>query len=346
MNRKILMSLGGLCGLLLWSESSFASCYIKKPNFTPQNVIMDMGAITITPSSPIGILKTGSFTINRQEGLTACDWTGGSSIGKILIGQEITKSAALSAAVPKGPIYSTNVQGIGVRLYRDSGDIQSYYPHTLSLGSSNSVSLVGGLFKVDIIKTSDQVGTGTLSSGLYSTYYNDRDGQAKPILTSTLNAEGIKIVNSTCEITGNANQVIDMGTIQRSKLTTMGQSDTNEQNFQIDVKCNGGNNKTQAVKIGFDYTPDPTYASQGVIANATTGSGGSVYAKGIGIQLLKNQDSDKGSIKAGDVVNIGQTVLNKETTPVLKLRARYFKTATETTPGDVSAVVNFNLVYQ
>lgn len=346
MNRKILTFLGGVCGLLLWSESSFATCSIVKRGFVAQNVIMDIGSITINPSSPIGILKTGSFTINAVSNLTECDRNGGYNYGRILIGSEVTKTGALLAAVPNGPIYSTNVKGIGVRLYRNSGDIQSYYPHTYTLTRNSTHSLSAGQFVVDIIKISNEVGTGALAGGLYSTYYGDGDGPEKPKLTSTLNANGIVIQNSTCEITGNANQVIDMGTIQRSKLTSVGQSDTNEQNFQINVKCNGGNNKTQAVKVGFDYTPDPLYASNGVIANATTGSGGSVYAKGIGIQLLKDQATDKGVIKTGDVVNIGQTVLNQETTPVLKLRARYFKTAVETTPGDVSAVVNFNLVYQ
>lgn len=345
MNRKIISSLGGLCGLLLWTESSFAACYINRPNFIAQNVIMDIGDITITPSSSIGILKTGSFTINGQNGLTACDGNGGSSIGKILIGQKITKDATLSAAVPNGDIYSTNVAGIGVRLYRDSGDVKAYYPHTLYLNRSNSVNLRAGIFKVDIIKTSNEVGTGSLSSGLYSTYYNNGDGESKPILTSTLNANGITIKNSTCEITGNANQTVNMGTIQRSKLNNVGDVDDITKSFQIDVKCNGGNYKTQNVKIGFDYTPDLAHANSGVIANATTGSSGSVYAKGIGIQLLAH-DSGNQIIKTGDKVDVGKTELNKETTEVLKLRARYYKTAIETTPGDVSAVVNFNLVYQ
>ena len=344
MNRKILISLGGLCSLLLWTESSFADCYINRSNFKAQNVTMDMGEVTINPSTPIGILKTGSFTINGQNGLTACNGNGGSSIGKILIGHEIPKNAALSAAVPDGEIYSTNVPGIGVRLYRDSGDVKAYYPHILYLNRSNSVNLRAGIFKVDIIKTSDEVGTGSLSSGLYSTYYNNGDGETKPILTSTLNANGIMIKNSTCEITGNANQTVNMGTIQRSKLNNVGDVDDITQPVQIDVKCNGGNDKTQTVKIGFDYTPDSAHANNGVIANAITGSSGSVYAKGIGIQLLTN-DLDR-VVKTGDKVSVGETQLNNETTEVVKLRARYYKTAIETTPGDVSAVVNFNLVYQ
>ena len=116
MNRKILISLGGLCSLLLWTESSFAACYIDQSNFKAQNVIMDIGDITITPSTPIGIIKTGSFAIAQKNNVARCSG-GGSAIGEILIGREIPKNAALSAAVPDGEIYSTNVQGIGVRLY-------------------------------------------------------------------------------------------------------------------------------------------------------------------------------------------------------------------------------------
>ena len=344
MNRKILISLGGLCGLLLWTESSFAACKLNQTNFVAQNVIMDMGTVTLTPSTPIGILATKSFTITEKDNVARCT-NGGSAIGKILIGQKITKNAALSAAVRNGDIYSTNVQGIGVRLYRNSGEIQTYYPHTLNISGTNNVKLAGGVFTVDIIKTSDEVGTGSLSSGKYSTYYYNGDSEDKPVLTSTLNANGIVIRNSTCEITGNENQTVNMGTIQRSKLNNVGDVDDITKPVQIDVKCNGGNYKTQNVKIAFDYTPDSAHANNGVIANATAGNNGSVYAKGIGIQLLTD-DAQGQVIKTGDSVEIGKTELNKVTTPSLKLRARYYKTAIETTPGDVSAVVNFNLVYQ
>lgn len=213
----------------------------------------------------------------------------------------------------------------------------------MNITGNKDLKLAGGVFTVDIIKTSDEVGTGSLSSGKYSTYYFNGDGETKPVLTSTLNANGIMIRNSTCEITGNANQTVNMGTIQRSKLKNVGDVDDIKP-VQIDVKCNGGNHKTQKVKIAFDYTPDSAHANNGVIANATAGNNGSVYAKGIGIQLLADTSGE--IIKTGDTVSAGETQLNNETTEVVKLRARYYKTAIETTPGDVSAVVNFNLVYQ
>ena len=152
MKNKVLLIAGSVSLLSLWSQASFAVCTLEDKNFIAQNVIMDIGKITLDPKKKVGeIYKTGSFKINERKNVFSCDKRGGAAIGVVIPG---TKVANMENT------YSTNVRGIGIRLYRDSGPIQTYYPHRIPLSAGSYGRLAGGNFKVDIIKTENVTGTG------------------------------------------------------------------------------------------------------------------------------------------------------------------------------------------
>lgn len=333
MKNKLVLSAGSIFALLLWSNSGFAACKLNSSSFIAQNVIMDIGAVTINPDAAVGtILKTGSFPITGKPNSASCDRFGGTGIGKILIGSPVQTSL--------GNVYSTNIQGIGVRLYRDSGDIQTYYPHVLNLSSNSTLSLAAGMFKVDIVKTGAITGTGALSSGLYSTYYLDGDGESKPSLTSTLNANGIVITNPTCIYRdGTDGQTVELERVGAQEFSGVG-SVAKAKDFWIKLACNGGNQSDQKLNLTFTYNPDPLRGGQGVIRN-TTGAG---YATGVGVQVLK--DDDASTVTNGRKINVATVTRNQSSNPEIKLRAQYYQTAAQVTAGRVAATATVTISYE
>ncbi|ENV34754.1 fimbrial protein [Acinetobacter gerneri] len=333
MKNKLIVSASSVFALFLWSNSSFAACKLKNNNFVAQNVVMDIGSVTISPDSLVGeILYTGSFTINERANVASCSNGGGSSIGKILIGSPVQTTL--------GNVYSTNITGIGVRLYRDSGEIQSYYPHEIKFDNTNEIRLVGGKFKVDIVKTAMTTGTGALSSGLYSTYYFNGDGQTKPVLTSTLNANGIVITNPTCVYRdGTDGQTVELDKVSAKELTGVG-SVAKQKDFWIKLSCNGGNTKDQKLNLSFAYTADPSAGTNGVMKN-TVGSG---YATGVGIQILREDGATK--VKNGDKINVSTVNKNTASNPELKLKAQYYQTAAQVNPGKVFTSATVTISYE
>ena len=335
--KKLTIRCFGLILAAFYSQTSFAACSLNDPNYQTQIVYMNIGQVFLDPDATVGqILKTGTFPIQAGNNIGSCSSRGGKAQGFLVKNQPVTSQPYT---------YATNVRGIGIRLYRDSGEIQTYYPHTLNYYGTprgSTWSLIGGQFKVDIIKTEEITGTGALTSGIYSEYFLD-GSPTKSVLTSILNADGIQLVNPTCSISPDTvDQTIFMGDIRASELSHVGDT-KNEKTFNIKLNCSGGNKKIQLVKLGFSYNPDPASGGNGVIAN----SRGTGYASGIGIQLLTNKSNTiNTSIQNGSTVDVGATILNQNTSIILPLKARYYKTAAELSAGEVNTMATFNIQYQ
>lgn len=162
-------------------QSAYAACYVNN-GYKAQVINMKLGRVLVTPSSQVGdTLVTGQFAINPVSGYGRC-YNGGSAIGQILQGSRTSFSN----------VWSTNIPGIGIRLYREAGTISTYYPHTLALRGNTTVNLNGGYFKIDIVKTAAQTGTGQLVPGKYTTYYMDGSGQGLPMLESIVDANSLR----------------------------------------------------------------------------------------------------------------------------------------------------------
>lgn len=328
---KLCMTTASFFVALLWSNSSFSACYLNQNNYTAQNVLMNIGEVIIDPNAAVGtILKTGSFPIREVSNVAYCSGNGGSSIGQVINGTVVPGIL--------NNVYTTNIPGIGVRLYRDSGEIQTYYPHTISLNRSNNVRLVGGQFKVDIVKTGSIIGTGPLSSGLYSTYYYNGDGPSKPVLTSTLDANGIVIVNPTCSYRdGTDDQTIELADVGASEFSGIG-SIAKPKEFSLKFKCNGGNQINQKLSVGLNY--DPADSNNGVIRN-TIGSG---YARGIGVQVMTTKQTPE-PIRSQNPIYVADIIQNTTSEPEITFKAQYYQTESNINSGKVFATATITMSY-
>lgn len=246
-----------LLGLLMaGGQSAYAACYVNN-GYKAQVINMNLGRVLVTPSSGLGILWSPlSSRLTRSLGmavvLMAATRLGRSSV-----------AARRASAMCGVPIFR-----IGIRLYREAGSISTYYPHTLRLNGNIAVNLNGGYFKIDIVKTAAQTGSGQLVPGKYTTYYMDGSGRNLPMLESIVDANSLTIVTSTCNVdSGSKNKVVNLDTVTAASFGGVG-STQGEKAFDININCVGGigedllpgNARQGIVNVRFDYTQDASNA--------------------------------------------------------------------------------------
>lgn len=325
-----------LFGLLMaGGQSAYAACFVNN-GYKAQVINMKLGRVLVTPSSQVGdTLVTGQFPINAVNGYGRCT-SGGSAIGQILQGSRTSFSN----------VFSTNIPGIGIRLYRDAGTVSTFYPHTLPLRGNTTVNLNGGYFKIDIVKTAAQTGTGQLVPGKYTTYYMDGSGPNLPMLESIVDANSLTIVTSTCNVdSGSKNKVVNLDSVTAASFGGVG-STQGEKAFDININCVGGVGEDLLpgsagqgiVNVRFDYTQDPSNAP-GVIKSES----GANTASGVAVQLLTGNTTQP--IKNGDAVNAGRTIPNQANTLTLPLKARYYRTGSTIKGGNIKSTATFTIEY-
>ncbi|AEF44629.1 Fimbrial protein domain-containing protein [Serratia sp. AS12] len=329
---KCLMLLGLM---MVGGQSAYAACSVRS-GYKAQVINMKLGRVLVTPGSQVGdTLVTGQFPINEVSNIASCS-RGGSAIGSIMQGR----------ATSFTNVWSTNIPGIGIRLYREAGSVSNFYPHTLNFSGNSNVTLNGGYFKIDVVKTAAQTGTGQLTTGLYTNYYMDGTGPGLPLLQSIVDANSLTIVTSTCNVdSGSKNKVVNLDTVTAASFGGVG-STQGEKAFDININCVGGvgenllpgNAGQGIVNVRFDYTPDSSNAP-GVIKSQS----GANTASGVAVQLLTGSTTQP--IKNGDAVNAGRTVPNQANTLTLPLKARYYRTGTTIKGGNIQSTATFTIEY-
>ncbi|MBH1635265.1 fimbrial protein [Stenotrophomonas maltophilia] len=336
--RKVLAVVALLAGTAV-AGPALASCYITQSGFQPQDVTMDMGQIVILPSTPVGgVIKELIVPINQRNSVAYCDRWGGSASGRFV-------NAAQQNPVPGfSNVYATDVAGVGIRVYRDSGDIQTYYPHTLSLRSNTTLSLSGGRFRVELIKTAAQTGSGIIApNGRFTTYYYDGDGAGRPVLTSTFKGSGTTVVSPTCEVqAGSRNIAVDFGSVANTTFTGVG-SRAVDRDFEIRLNCQGSNVAAYQSKIGIRLDADQDSSNMpGVLKlSAATNS-----ATRIGIQMVQRDGSTEREVRFGQTISVGTTTTGTSVMS-LPLRARYVQTQAGTVgAGTANGQATFTIQYE
>ncbi|MCL7715583.1 fimbrial protein [Stenotrophomonas mori] len=315
--RKALAVLAVLGGAALAAPAS-ASCYITQQGFVAQDVEMDMGQVVILPNLPVGgLIKELVVPINQRNSLGYCDRSGGNASGRFV-------NAAQQNAVPGfSNVYATDVAGVGIRVYRDSGTIQSYYPHTLQLPGDRTLSLTGGRFRVELIKTAAQTGSGVIApNGRFTTYYLDGDGPGRPELTSTFKGSGTTVVSPTCSVqAGSRNIAVDFGSVPNTAFTGVG-SRAVDRDFDIHLDCQGSNVAEYQSRIGIRLDADQDSSNMpGVLALSAAADS----ATRIGIQMVQRDGTGEREVRFGQTLEIGTTAPGSRTLS-LPLRARYVQT--------------------
>lgn len=325
-----------LFGLLMASgQTAFAACYVNN-GYRAQVINMKLGRVLVTPDKQVGdTLVTGQFPINAVSNIARC-YNGGSAIGTIMQGSRTNFTN----------VWSTNIPGIGIRLYREAGTVSNFYPHTLAFRGNTTVKLNGGYFKIDIVKTAAQTGTGQLTTGLYTNYYMNGSGPGLPLLQSIVDANSLTIVTSTCNVeAGSKNKVVDLDTVTAASFGGVG-STQGEKAFDIRINCVGGvgedllpgNSGQGIVNVRFNYDQDASNAP-GVLKSQP----GANVASGVGVQLLTGNTTQP--IKNGEAVYAGRTVANQANTLTLPLKARYYRTGATVKGGNIKSMATFTIEY-
>ncbi|MDS7927988.1 fimbrial protein [Acinetobacter sp. V91_7] len=342
MKRILLTGALFTAGLGVYGEAN-ASCTASNSNsgasFSTIDIPMAVGRVVVRPSDAVGkILVKSTFPITANGSRYRCTSSSDSLI------------ATLTQGYPLSPlgnsIYSTNIPGIGIRLYRealDNANFSGYYPYTRSITVNANHVLSSGYFVVEIVKTAEQTGSGTLVPGLYSRYYATGHS-ANPFLTSTVYGNAITIASSSCELQGDINKAIQLPTVTKSGFTGVG-STQGEQTFDINILCNGGENPTgyeekNLISLSYDFTQDGT--NDQVLSNIapTTDS-----ASGVGVQLLWNYQGANQVIKKGDKLALGTLSSNQTLQYNVPMTARYYQTAANVTAGKVRAMATVTIEY-
>lgn len=328
-----------LSGCVL-SMQSFAAC-TPNTGFRTQDVSMSVGRVVVRPSDAVGtILRKATFPISSNGSTFYCDW---GSLGTI--------EAVLLQNYPLSPsgnsIYSTNIEGIGIRLYREAdtnANFSGYYPYRRTLERNKNYSLSTGYFVVEIIKTAPNTGSGALVEGKYSSYHVT--GYAsRPLLTSTVYGNAITIASSSCELQGDINKIVKLPTVNKADFNGVG-STHGEQAFDLNILCNGGKNPTgyeerNKISLAFDYQVANNLAN--VIRNDAPAA---TRASGVGVQLLSKYKNSTKAIAKNEKVELGTVQSNQTLQYSVPMLARYYQTATNVTPGAVRSVATVTIEYE
>ncbi|HCG3359434.1 fimbrial protein [Acinetobacter baumannii] len=336
MKKLLLNSVLLTAGLGLYGEAN-AACSTSQ-DFRTVDVSMQVGRVVVRPSDPVGkVLVKSLFEIRPNDGTTYTCSRSDMMVARLL------QNYAIS---PLGNnIYSTNIPGIGIRLYREAfnaTNFSGYYPYTAPVPGTN-IRLGEGYFVIEIVKTAENTGSGTLVPGQYSTYYAGNRSD-RPFLTSTVYGNAITIASSSCEWRGNINKAVTLPTVTKSGFTGVG-STQGEQSFDLNILCNGGENPTgyeekNLISLSFDYQTEGTNTQvlRNLEPNATK-------ANGVGVQLLWNYNNQNRVIGLGDKLELGTVKSNQTIEYNVPLTARYYQTNANVTAGKVRAMATVTIEY-
>lgn len=321
-------------------SETYAACS-PTSGFRPQDVSMAVGRVVVRPSDAVGtVLRKATFPISNNGSTYRCDFGAPSSIKAVL-----NQSYPLS---PSGTsIYSTNISGIGIRLYREAEaatNFSGYYPYTRTLERNTTYNLANGYFVVEIVKTAPATGSGTLVPGQYSSYYVDGHSN-HPLLTSTVYGNAITIASSSCEIQGNINKVVQLPTVNKADFKGVG-STQGEQAFDLNILCNGGQNPTgyeesNKISLTFDYQAAANTNNQVINNDAPANT----RASGVGTQLLWNYQNQNKVIAKGSKLDLGTLKSNQTIQYNVPMKARYYQTSPTVSPGTVRGMATITIEY-
>ncbi|MEG0118094.1 MAG: fimbrial protein [Pseudomonas sp.] len=229
----------------------------------------------------------------------------------------------------------TNLPGIGIKItdYPNS-QAATYYRAASSSTASKTYSStseqslfvwIDDGFSIQLVKTGP-TSTGSLSTGTV----------AGLSLKNLYWMTAIQIVNggsfSTSGCTINTKSLtVPLGSVKRSEFSGVG-STTKTSIFNISVDCSESTNVTMTLNATADSSSAP-----GVIA--IDPSAGSTTASGVGIQLLRNNNS----VVIGSPFYIGRASVAGGNR--IEMGARYYQTKSTITAGQANATATFTLTY-
>ncbi|EOG1931565.1 fimbrial protein [Providencia stuartii] len=319
---------------VLSSIPAYATC--TRNSWVPaENIDMQFGRVVVSPDLPVGSVIQEKTWPMKETGSYWAQCYGGTVLDAIITAKGLTE----------GPnkVYNTNIPGIGLRFQR-MGAVAMTYPDTFKVSGSNrqkvNVYLAGSTFKLQIIKTAENTGSGRITQGEY-TRYGYKPNSVEPAIITYLSADAITIVLPSCKIMTGKNQDVHLDTVKRTDFKGRGTT-AGEKKFPINLMCNGGvsiSPDSVSVNMSFYGRNAPnTNPQDGVLDNTAKSS----PAQGIGVQVL----TDKGvKLTWGKSYKVGELTTALDKYINTNYIARYYQYGDKVTAGDVQAVMQFNITY-
>ena len=335
--KSYFLSAAVLVGCSLGATQAQARCTLSY-GFTTVNINMAIGKVVAKPNDPVGkVLYTRRVNIpaNPNSQMICNPGLRGGTVQAVILNNQ--------GLAMQPSIYKPNVPGIGIRLYREliGGDgFSGYYPYSSSLNRDTRYSLGEGYFVIEIVKTGEATGTGSLAQGLYSSYYLEGYSN-RPILTSTVTGDTITITSSSCEIKSNANKVVQLPTMKNTDFKGVG-STQGEQAFDINILCNGGKNIQTPDKISVSFDYEAANNNNSVLKNIAPTN---TQAKGVGTQLVSKYNKADKVIAKGEPLSLGTLNASQTISYTLPMVARYYQTDRVVTAGEVRSIATVTIDY-
>ncbi len=342
MKTNALVLLLGISCFSLVSEAQ-AKCTVL---VFDNEIMFPLGAIKVLPTDPVGsVLK--KISIPRPQNpldYATCDAAGDLNRSFVL-----THGYPLSVLGDK--IYQTPIRGIGVRVSQMAGvgsATQYIFPYKLIdsrvPNPNTKIYPLSGDIIVEFIKTEANTASGRFSAGSYFGASYIGDYQLMPFY-QLYNEEGTFVESSSCLVSLNKNQVINLLAVKKASFTGVGMTQ-GEKNFNINLLCNGEitTNTALSSKISIDFDYENVAGNTGLMKNLANDG---TQATGVAIQMLSNYNSTTSIIKKGDRLPVGAVLANNRNVPFdIPMTVRYYQTAANVTPGVINAQATFTVNYQ
>ncbi|WP_049293546.1 fimbrial protein [Franconibacter helveticus] len=303
----------------LISLHSYAAC--DKSGYL--STTLDFGKVIVQRDTPVGaVLAQKDIGFPAGTLLLTC-YTSGTSHYSMTYG----------TAIPGyDKTYTTNLAGIGIKIWDSGGIYVTSPPSTLNWAGAQYVYIYSGrTYTVQLIKVGG-VTSGPLNAGQIFYAYpeqNTSDVYTEIFMSGTSSIEQVACTLKTPSLN------FPIGDILASQFgTTVGTIPAGGQNTQnLGLDCDAEAN----INVSLSGTQNPDVTTDSVLA--LTGQGNSDVAKGVGVQLLYNNTP----LKLNNNIVLKKSTGGQETFPIV---ARYYQTKTSVTTGKANASATLNLTYQ
>ncbi|SPZ17128.1 long polar fimbrial protein LpfA [Providencia rettgeri] len=319
-------------GVGVFLTASYVSAYCDRTSTRTYVLNMQMGRVVVDPNLKVGD-TIAEQTWDMRENSSAI-------YAYCTRNTPITASVAMPSLVPVGnKVYQTNVPGIGMKFHRE-GAVRMTYPDTFYAPRSSNYYLAGSKFILTLVKTAPVTGSGTIASGLYTSYGYIPNNN--PFLITKLDAEAITIVSPSCQIEGGSEKNVYLDPIKRSQLNGIGTT-AGEKDFDIRLICSGGVSISGFANVNMTFSgdiPKNMNNRQGVLVNQNKSTSG---AAGVGIQVLERKTNK--SLIFNEKYKVGNLVDRQTKYLDLNYKARYYQYERTVSAGEVNSKMVFNITY-
>ncbi|QIH06202.1 MULTISPECIES: fimbrial protein [unclassified Pseudomonas] len=289
---------------------------------------MDIGRLNVPPSARVGevLLKKTFNPFTSSQTVFRCG-----TLSYITF--RLTKNYGLAPGFRD--VYTTDIPGIGVRLSWFTQSMQPI-PYRITAMAGHWLYHPAITSSIEIIKTSNQTGSGSLAAGVYAEQFGNGDNKVAVRLMLGGGTSSV-IVTPACSVPDGSKFVsVPLGKVPQSAFNGVN-STAGGSNFKIRLQCNTNSSAViSTVYLKFDANKKDPNGRDGVILLDVS----QASAKGVGIQI---SDAQQIPIRFGQDILVGSSTVN---TYELNYTAKYIQTLSSISPGEAKGTASFTIEYK